>query len=103
METKPTMTMITLTEANYVDGYRIWIRFSDGQSGIVDFTDIIHRFPAARSLADVNEFQRFYLDGWPTLAWPCGFDFSPECLYERATGKKVAWLHDNSTEALINA
>jgi len=94
--------MITLTEAKYVDGYRIWTKFSDGLSGIVDFADIIQKFPAARPLADQNEFQRFYLDGWPTLAWPCGFDFSPESLYERATGQSVAWLHDDvSAETMV--
>lgn len=74
---------------HHVNGYRIWIKFSDELSGIVDFTDIIHNYAAARPLAEQNEFQRFYLDDWPTLAWPCGFDFSPESLYERATGKSV--------------
>ena len=51
--------MITLTEAKYIDGYRIQIKFSDGLGGIVDFTDIIQNYPAARLLADQNEFQRF--------------------------------------------
>ena len=39
-----------------------------------------------------GEFKKFYLDEWPTLAWPCGFDLSPESLYERATGKRIEWL-----------
>ena len=95
--------MITLTEAKYIDGYRIWIKFSDELSGIVDFTDIIHNDAAARPLAEQNEFQRFYLDDWPTLAWPCGFDFSPESLYERAIGKSLPWLHNNPAEDLTNA
>ncbi len=95
--------MITLTEAMYVDGYRIWLKFSDGLSGTVDFTDIIRKFPASHPLADTKEFQRFYVDGWPTLAWPCGFDFSPESLYERATGQRVSWLHDNMAAELTNA
>ena len=91
--------MITLTDAKYEEGYRIWIKFSDGKSGVVDFTTIIENFPAAQPLADVQEFKQFYLDDWPTLAWPCGFDFSPESLYERATGEYVSWLHhDTITE-----
>ncbi len=49
--------MITLTEAKYIDCYRIWIKFSDELSGIVDFTDIIHNYPAARPLVEQNEFQ----------------------------------------------
>ena len=95
--------MITLKGAHYLDGYRIRITFSDGSSGIVDFTDIIQKFPAAQPLADAKEFQRFFLDDWPTLAWPCGFDFSPESLYERATGRRVAWLHDDVTAETTEA
>jgi len=32
--------------------------------------------------------KEFFLDSWPTLAWECGFDISPESLYLRVTGKK---------------
>ena len=95
--------MITLTEAEYVNGYRISLTFSDGKGGIVDFTDIIKNFPAARPLADKQVFRQFYLDDWPTLVWPCGFDFSPESLYEHATGQRVAWLHDEAITEATNA
>ena len=74
------------------------IKFTDGSSGIVDFTDIIEKYPTARPLADPSEFQRFYLDEWPTLAWPCGFDFSPEGLYERATGRRAVWANTDTKE-----
>lgn len=90
--------MIAVSEARYVDGYKIWVKFSDGASGVVDFADVIQRYPAARPLEDLAEFQRFYLDEWPTLAWPCGFDFSPEGQYERATGHRVAWAYADAPE-----
>jgi hypothetical protein len=45
-------------------------------------------------LLDRDLFQNFYLDEWPTLAWPCGFDVAPETLYEPATGKSP-WQADN--------
>jgi hypothetical protein len=45
-------------------------------------------------LLDRDLFQNFYLDEWPTLAWPCGFDVAPETLYELATGKSP-WQADN--------
>jgi len=86
-----------------MDGYRILLGFSDGMSGIVDFTDIIQTFPAARPLADKEVFQQFHLDDWPTLVWPCGFDFSPESLYERATGQRVSWLHEGVVAETTNA
>jgi hypothetical protein len=84
--------MIAVQTADYENAYRIKLKFNNGEEGVADLADVITRYPAAHSLKDVAEFQRFYLDEWPTLAWPCGFDISPETLYERATGKTVAWL-----------
>jgi len=59
---------------------------------IADLFEIIQRYSIAAPLKNLIEFQKFYLDEWPTLVWPCGFDLSPETLYERATGNKVKWI-----------
>jgi hypothetical protein len=83
--------MITVQEARYNDQYKIWIKFNTGESGVADLRDLLDRFPAAQTLKNLEEFKRFYLDEWPTLTWPNGFDISPETLYERVTGKKPAW------------
>lgn len=83
--------MIAVQEAAYKDHYRIWIKFNTGESGVVDLRDVLDRFSAAEALKNQEEFKNFYLDEWPTLAWPNGFDLSPETLYERVTGKKPAW------------
>jgi predicted nuclease of predicted toxin-antitoxin system len=56
------------------------LRLIDRGESLVEITDA--------GLAD------FYLDDWPTLAWSCGFDFSPESLYTRATGKDLPWLRE---------
>ncbi len=82
---------IKVAQARYLDGYRIWLRFNTGEEGIVDLTDVLDRYPVAKPLKDKALFANFYLDGWPTLAWSCGFDYSPESLYERATGKQIHW------------
>lgn len=84
--------MIEVSEAIYQEGYKIWVRFNTGESGVVDLIDLIQKYQAAAPLLDTNEFKKFYLDGWPTVAWPCGFDLAPESLYERVTGKRVEWL-----------
>ena len=84
--------IVSVGEARYLEHFKIWLRFNTGEEGIVDLADVVERFPAAQPLRDVRVFANFYLDEWPTLAWPCGFDFSPESLYERATGKTVSWL-----------
>ena len=84
--------MIEIREAKYQEEYKIWISFNTGENGVVDLADLIQKYKIAAPLLDKNEFKNFYLDGWPTLAWSCGFDLAPESLYERVTGKRVEWL-----------
>lgn len=83
--------MIEVLEAAYREEYKVWIRFNTGESGVVDLSDLLLKHKAAAPLIDKNEFKKFYLDEWPTLAWPCGFDVAPESLYERVTGKRPDW------------
>jgi hypothetical protein len=85
------MNVIQIQEAKYLDNYRISIRFSNGEQGVVDLSDLINRFSVAAPLLDTKLFAQFTLDEWPTLVWDCGFDVSPETLYQRATGKSIHW------------
>ncbi|MGZ5050491.1 MAG: DUF2442 domain-containing protein [Methylobacter sp.] len=84
--------IVNVKAAHYLDGYRIWLEFNTGESGEVDLQDLVFKYKAAAPLRDIEYFQAFQLDEWPTLAWDCGFDVSPETLYERATGKVIEWL-----------
>lgn len=87
--------MITyVTEARYVNGYRIAVTFNTGESTVVDFSRLIAETPKAAPLQDTEQFKSFYLDGWPTLVWTCGFDIAPEALYKMATGKVPSWIVD---------
>ncbi|ANB03187.1 DUF2442 domain-containing protein [Ectothiorhodospira sp. BSL-9] len=83
--------MITVKQAKYIDDFKIWLQFSDGAEGVADFEQLLDRYAAAKPLKDKTEFQKFYLDEWPTLTWPCGFDYSPEGLYSLATGRTYIW------------
>jgi hypothetical protein len=74
---------IYLEEAKYLDGYRIFLRFKDGKSGVVDLKETIYRYAAATPIREPEAFSRFYLDSWPTLAWDCGFGAAPEALYKK--------------------
>lgn len=83
--------MIWIEDATYLGEYRIRLKFNTAEEGDIDLRDVVYRYAAAEPLRQLEAFQRFYLDGWPTLAWRCGFDMAPEWLYEMATGKKPAW------------
>lgn len=87
--------IVTIQTANYLDNYRLHLTFNTGESGTVDLHDLILKYKAAASLRDMAKFKNFKLDEWSTVTWDCGFDISPETLYERATGKLVNWLQQN--------
>ena len=84
--------MVGILQAKYAGQHKVWLQFNDGEEGVVDLADIPGRYPTAAPLVDENVFSTFYLDEWPTLAWSCGFDLSPEFLYERLTGRSPVWL-----------
>lgn len=83
--------MVRIQEAYYEGGYSVRLRFDTGEEGVTDLADVISKYKDARQLLDQAEFAKFTLDEWPTLVWPCGFDLSPEMLYERVTGKRPVW------------
>lgn len=85
--------IVNVQAARYLDGYRLWLEFNTGESGEVDLQDMILKYEMAVPLRNIENFKAFKLDDWPTLIWDCGFDVSPETLYERATGKTIEWLH----------
>lgn len=83
--------MIWVTDASYVDGYRIEVEFSDGGRGEVDLKDAIlndHR-EIVRELKDLAQFKCFRVD-MDTVVWDNGFDLAPEFLYEHAKRNKAA-------------
>ena len=84
------MPSVYITEAQYQREYKILLKFNTGESGEVDLASIIYKYEAARPIRDTKLFAEFYLDSWPTLAWECGFDISPEYLYYLVTGKSLA-------------
>jgi hypothetical protein len=85
--------IVTVQTARYLDGYRLYLTFNTGEAGAVDLQDLVFKYHAAESLRDINHFKAFQLDEWSTIVWDCGFDVSPETLYERATGKLINWEH----------
>lgn len=83
--------LISIEHARHIDGHRIWVQFNTGEAGETDLSDLVWKYPAAAPLRDPVQFALFRLDTWPTLVWDCGFDVSPETLYERVTGRRVTW------------
>lgn len=75
--------MIFVTEANYEGDYKLWLRFNDGRSGIVDLGPWLHGQPGPIfcELRDLDEFRCFRVD-MDTVCWGNGADLAPEFLYD---------------------
>jgi hypothetical protein len=74
-----------LESAEYVEGYTVHLRFSDGTEGDVDLTDELWG-EVFEPLKDVELFRDFTLNPeLNTIAWPTGADLAPEYLYEHAS------------------
>jgi hypothetical protein len=69
-----------ISEARYVEGHTIWLRFADGTEGEVDLLEELHG-EVFEPLRDKNYFKTFVLDPeLRTVVWPNGADFAPEFL-----------------------
>jgi hypothetical protein len=77
--------LLHIVEAEYVGGYRIWLRFDDGAEGEVDLAGELTG-PVFQPLRSLRMFRRFRLHPeLRTLVWPNGADFAPEFLRSKLT------------------
>lgn len=73
------MKLIFLKSAKYLSEFNLWLEFSDGVSGEMDFTCFFNKKPY-HILSDLTTFKTFQVNEW-TIFWD-GIDIAPEYLYE---------------------
>ena len=75
--------MVWVIEAKYLKEYQVWLKFNNGQEGVVDLKETIFQDHRAifQALKDPTYFRGFTLDA-DTLVWDNGLDLAPEFLYE---------------------
>src|SRR3954471_16279248 len=73
--------MVDVLRVKALEGHRLWVRFSDGNEGIRDLSDLIAGGgPMVEPLQAPDYFARAFVEmGAPT--WPNGFDLDPVNLY----------------------
>ncbi len=71
-----------VTEARYVSGYIVRLKFRDGTEGEIDLKPDLTG-PMFEPLLDIEQFKRFRVDAeFHTLVWQNGADFAPEFLHD---------------------
>ena len=71
-----------IIDAKYVERYTLYLRFSDGSEGEINFENELTG-EIFEPLKDIVFFRKFTVNNEVhTLVWPNGADFAPEFLYE---------------------
>ena len=73
-------------EVKPLEGYRLWIRYSDGVEGVVDLSDLVGRGVFA-AWEDPREFEKVHIGSGGEIAWDDQIDLCADALYLRITGK----------------
>ena len=94
--------MFKIEEAKILEGYRLWLRFSDGVSGAVDLCHLAGRGVFA-VWQDRNVFESFQIDQGRALVWGRDIDLCADSLYLQLTGKSAEEAFGSSTSSEANA
>ena len=80
-----------VTQAFYVEGYKVALTFQDNSKGEVDLTEYAKEGTVFKKFLDIDFFKTFKID-YGTLTWDSGMiDIAPETLYIKVTGKDIIW------------
>jgi Protein of unknown function (DUF2442) len=73
--------LVKALELKPLDGYRLWVKFSDGSQGIRDYSDMIDEGgPMVEPLREKKFFNKVFLSmGIPT--WPNGYEVDAIALH----------------------
>jgi hypothetical protein len=75
--------MLEVTAAQYIEQFRIRVRFNNGDEGVVDLADALWG-PMFEPLKDPTVFRRFeLLDVLHTITWENDADLAPEYLHQK--------------------
>ena len=74
------ISLVRVTDVEYLQDYTMLIEFSDGLQKQIDFYPLL-KGKLFEPLKDKNNFIQFGLNHW-TIEWANGADLAPEFLYK---------------------
>jgi hypothetical protein len=76
--------ILHVTEAKYIEEYKVQVSFNNGRRGVADLSNAL-RGSAFESLKDKSIFSSLRVDEeLATIVWPNGADLAPEYIYFQA-------------------
>jgi len=69
------------------DCYKVWLKFNDGEEGIIDLRPYLGKGFSAELLT-YEKFKQVFIEPGGGIAWDNGYDFCPNFLKELAAKKE---------------
>jgi hypothetical protein len=91
-----------IIEAKPLAGFRIFLKFNDGTSGVVDLSCFAGKGVFSKWLKS-GVFDEVGINTSGALEWPDGLDLCPDTLYMRLTGKSPTDLYSAFSGSLAHA
>lgn len=88
--------MIRPLEVEPRSGYRIWIRYDDGASSVVDLSHLAGRGVFA-AWTDRSFFEDVHIAPHGGIAWPSDLELCPDATYLQLTGALAETMPAGST------
>ena len=86
--------MFKIVDVKMLQRYQLWIRFSDGNQGEIDLSDLVGR-GVFRAWEETGVFEAVRIDESGSLVWPKDIDLCSDSLYLRLTGKSPEEVFPN--------
>lgn len=86
----PAFPLVRVTDVCHLDGYRLWLRFSDGAERELDLWPFIADGPIFTPVRDPAVFRQVRVEGL-TITWPTGADLDPLVLRYYPALKPAGW------------
>jgi len=79
-----------VVKVEYLDDYRLHLRFEDGVEGVIDVSDLVKFTGVFAPLEDKAYFAQVHVNpDIGTICWPNDADLDPDVLYAAITGEPI--------------
>ena len=80
--------MLKPVEVRPLPGYRIWIKYEDGESGEIDLSHLAGK-GVFKSWDEPGHFEKVHISPYRAIAWDDDIDMCADALYMELTGKSL--------------
>ncbi|MGD2048099.1 MAG: DUF2442 domain-containing protein [Chloroflexota bacterium] len=93
--------LIDIVEVEFLEAYKLKLRFEDGATGVIDLEGIIEFTGVFEPLRNPEFFSQVTVNPeYGTICWPNDADLDPDVLYALVTGMPIPEISVPTTESI---